>query len=577
MIAEDIASRADAKKTGTGWQAKCPAHDDKSPSLSITQEGNKVLLKCHAGCATADVVAGLGITMADLFTDSRAMSRKPEIVATYDYTDEAGALLFQVCRFIPKDFRQRKPDSTSLDGWTWSTKGVRRVLYGLPKIIDAVKRGLPILICEGEKDVHAAEKHGFIATCNPGGAGKWEDGYTESLRGADVVIVPDNDEPGRKHAELVASNLKGIAKSVRTLKLPIGKDLYDFFANGGTPEQLIQLIDRAKPCRTFAEQVEDRRWNPNLIPPAIRPVYSIGAVPIATPGNLQSISAHAKTGKSAFINAMLAAPMALDGSDTFGLVSANAEGKAVLHIDTEQSLEDFWHQVRRAIRRAGLDNPPAWLAPYCFTGFDAKHARLALTIAAEQAAQHFGGIHSIHLDGVADLVCDVNDSEECNAFVAELHAMAIQYDCPIVGVIHFNPSNDKTRGHLGSQLERKAETNLRLDKEGEVTDVWSEKQRRAPILKGTGPRFKWSDEAGMHVSCESKASARDSAKVQKLIFERDEAFGDRPAMRYNELVSTLMEVLRVSDKTAERRVDAFRHCGIIQKAVPNVWIKKDLQ
>jgi len=104
-----------------------------------------VLVKCQAGCSAKAVVDALGLRMADLFANGGGKKARTgngsraNIVATYDYRDEAGKLLFQVCRFDPKDFRQRRPDPSALDGWTWKTTGVRRVLYRLPELLAAVK------------------------------------------------------------------------------------------------------------------------------------------------------------------------------------------------------------------------------------------------------------------------------------------------------------------------------------------------------------------------------------------------------------------------------------------------------
>ena len=192
------------KRKGNGWMAKCPAHDDRTPSLSINEaRGGKILLKCFAGCTLEAVCAALELTPADLFTDE-AKPVQRRIVATYPYHDKSGKLLFEVVRFEPKDFCQRKPDSTALDGWTWNTKGVQKVLFRLPEILAAIASGKFIFACEGEKDVLAMVKKGFSATCNPGGAGKWQDSYTETLRGANVVIIADKDKAGRAHAQLVA-------------------------------------------------------------------------------------------------------------------------------------------------------------------------------------------------------------------------------------------------------------------------------------------------------------------------------------------------------------------------------------
>jgi putative DNA primase/helicase len=97
------------------------------------------------------------------------------IVATYDYTNTNGDLLFQVARYEPKDFRQRRPDGNG--GWIWKMAGVEKVLYRLPAVIAAVAAGHTIFIVEGEKAVHALESLGLAGTCSPGGAGKWRAEY----------------------------------------------------------------------------------------------------------------------------------------------------------------------------------------------------------------------------------------------------------------------------------------------------------------------------------------------------------------------------------------------------------------
>ena len=180
-----------------------------------------------------------------------------DFVATYDYFDESGALLFQVCRRADKSFPQRRPDGKG--GWAWGTKDVRKVLYRLPETVEAIAAGHMILVVEGEKDANAAWRIGLPATCNPGGASehgqkpKWRQEFSESLRGADVVIVPDNDEPGYAHAKSIANSLAGIAKRVRVLKLADhwrevaakrGGDLSDGLAAGHTREELDALIEQ---------------------------------------------------------------------------------------------------------------------------------------------------------------------------------------------------------------------------------------------------------------------------------------------------------------------------------------------
>lgn len=177
---------------------------------------------------------------------STAKPRK--IVAEYDYVDENGERLFQVVRLDPKDFRQRRPDPTAVDGWTWKVKGVRQVPYRLPELVEAISEDRVVLVVEGEKDVDNLAKWGIPATCNAGGAGKWHSDLVEHFRGADVVMLPDNDEAGHKHAAVVGAALREVAKSVRALDLPGLQpkgDVSDWIADGGTPERLYQLLERA--------------------------------------------------------------------------------------------------------------------------------------------------------------------------------------------------------------------------------------------------------------------------------------------------------------------------------------------
>jgi hypothetical protein len=174
-------------------------------------------------------------------------SNKPRIVATYDYTDEENNLLFQVVRFHPKDFRQRRPDGP--DGWIWSLSETRRVIYRLPGVRVAIDFEEVVYIVEGEKDVDALHTKKLVATCNPGGAGKWRPEYNASLSGADVVVVADNDDAGRNHAQQVAAALHRVARRVRVLDIgkiwhacPEKGDISDWIKAGGTVEKLVAMV-----------------------------------------------------------------------------------------------------------------------------------------------------------------------------------------------------------------------------------------------------------------------------------------------------------------------------------------------
>src|SRR5688572_14637741 len=148
MTADSITRALKARRSGSCWMAKCPAHDDNNPSLSIREVDAKVLLHCHAGCTQREVIEAL--KARGVWQPSRV--ENPRIVATYDYTDEHGNLLYQIVRYQPKDFKQRRPDGCG--GWIWR-KGGRQVLYRLPEVLEA-----PIVfVVEGEQDVETLRQY----------------------------------------------------------------------------------------------------------------------------------------------------------------------------------------------------------------------------------------------------------------------------------------------------------------------------------------------------------------------------------------------------------------------------------
>jgi putative DNA primase/helicase len=262
----------DYEERSDGYWCICPNHDDHYPSLHLKEaKDGTALLICRAGCDQADVLAALegrGVQKRDLFADNAGGSVVPirdgnsdrssnarrghpahprargRIVETYDYADEHGQLLYQTVRFIPKDFRQRKPDGRG--GWDWTLQDVRLVPYRLPELL-AADRGQLVLVCAGEKDVERARELGFVSTTNPLGEGKWREAYSEHLRSRRVAVIPHNDGPGEKHGEAVARSLHGKAASVKVLRLPGvpegGGDLSDWADAGGTAEDLRRLID----------------------------------------------------------------------------------------------------------------------------------------------------------------------------------------------------------------------------------------------------------------------------------------------------------------------------------------------
>lgn len=189
------------------------------------------------------------------------VEQESNLVASYDYTDVNGKLIFQVCRYNPKSFRQRRPDK---GGWTWNLEGVKRPLYNLP----GIRAADFVWVVEGEKDADALIKRGVCATTNAGGAKKWEPSYTETLKGKDVIICGDTDDAGEEHNELVFQAIKNKARSVRRLTLPslFYKDVSDFLEKESI-EELKEMASKIEPLfhgnpvpvQTMAEMEEEYR------------------------------------------------------------------------------------------------------------------------------------------------------------------------------------------------------------------------------------------------------------------------------------------------------------------------------
>lgn len=230
--------------------AQCPGPDhvngDRNMSLSIGQGRVGAVVNCHKGCSSDTILEALGMSAADLFDESlekftRNAGKGKRVVAEYDYTDEHGEVLFTKVRYDPKGFSQyRRVNGQKV----YSLGDVRRVLYRLPRVIEAVKAGRTVWIAEGEKDVAALEQAGVTATCNFDGAAKegakpkWRPkDYNSHLAGADVVIVADKDKTGEAHALFIARSLAGTARSVRVVEAVAGKDAHDHLGAGRSVDE----------------------------------------------------------------------------------------------------------------------------------------------------------------------------------------------------------------------------------------------------------------------------------------------------------------------------------------------------
>jgi hypothetical protein len=380
---EIAAALGKPQREGRGWKCLCPLHEDTHPSLSVVDRDGRILAICRAGCDQIAVVAELKRRGLWPKPNGHDPSDKPRIVATYAYVDEGGRLLFEVCRLQPKGFRQRRPDGAG--GWVWTTEGVRKVIYHADEIVAAAAasaNGVPwrVYVVEGEKDADRLRNQwGLTATCNPGGAGKWRAGYNKFFTSADVVILGDNDEAGRKHAQEIAQNLVPVAATVRIVKLgglPDKGDVSDWMDAGAGQNDLETLVEATAvvvfepvsaprfgatttAAQLVAREFQEPRW----------------AVPELIAEGLMLLAGKPKTGKSWL--ALDAAVAVAGGYAAFGNIVCpqgdtlllaledNARRlhqrlKAVLQGQPAPAALEIATQWRRA-DEGGLDDLRAWL------------------------------------------------------------------------------------------------------------------------------------------------------------------------------------------------------------------------
>lgn len=319
-----------------------------------------------------------------------------------------------------------------------------------------------------------------------------------------------------------------------------------------------------------------------------RVAFRLADIPVFTGGNISAIVAPPGVGKSAVVGAIIAASnvVGTDGVDCLGFSGPNYEKLPVLHFDTEQSKGDHQKLLHRSLRRSKRDRFPSWFHSYHLTGKAAPECRhLVETAISKFGRKHAGKLGAVIIDGWADLVTNPNDEGECFPFIARMHLLAIKYAVPIIGVLHLNPGKEgKSRGHLGSHLERKAETVLQLEMDADmVTAIWATKKRGVPIRKENGPRFQWSDELGMHALVldwkEQAAARREEKKAKKEaarptafkeVYSREEQVSFYPASHEApkprpQIFRKAHEVSKVSDKSFNRFRLEFLRDGWIEE------------
>jgi hypothetical protein len=319
------------------------------------------------------------------------------------------------------------------------------------------------------------------------------------------------------------------------------------------------------------DRIREFEFNFDNPPPAEPWLLSISGVEMCHPGNVTTIEALQKAGKTAFVCAAHASILAGGRAHLAWTSDGNPDGKAVLHFDTEQSRGHSDEAARRSLNRAEVTGPPpCWFKSWALRMLSVPELNSALEATMAHFSAEFGGIHSVWLDGGADFVKSVNEEETAVALVGKLGRLASQYHCTIVVVIHQNPGQHgeggKSRGHLGSELYRKSETILRLHKDdNEITTVTSIYTRGAPLDRSNPVMFQFSQEAGMHMLLtpgevvQVLAQQNDLAGIMRAVWGPDPEWTGRQ-------VDVLRRMPDGAPSTKKRRLTELVEFGWVQRS-----------
>lgn len=356
-------------------------------------------------------------------------------------------------------------------------------------------------------------------------------------------------------------------------------DLKKTFETRGDVNEAIlryQKLVESGPPPTLRESLRGREFQIDSPPVKPEPVFSLRGLPLCTAGNVSNIQALPKAGKSAVVEALVAATLVgVTGwppegpvPDTLDFTARNPQEKALIHFDTEQSHYDHHALVRRALERANDCGQPPWLHSYSVADLGVLERMECLRTALKMAEETDGGVMAVLLDGIGDLCTNPNDAEEAFALVAELHTLAIRHDCVFVTVLHENPGSEtgKTRGHLGSQLERKAETNLRLAKDAHgITTMWTDRARHCQLNKNSGVCFAWNPEKRMHTGCGTAGEIKRAAARDTMEDEARRVFGEKEAMRHGAILDGIVVELGLKERASKSRIQKWNAEGIVRK------------
>ncbi len=463
-------------------------------------------------------------------------------------------------------------------------KSKLRFLYGGEKVDDYVfgfqqlpSKGDMIFITGGEKDVLSLTAHGFNAICFNSESAQIPENIIEGLqlRFRHIIILYDSDETGIREAKRQTEALTQY--KVLSLTLPLQgnkseKDVSDYFALGNGSEDLKALLSDMftqmyAQTMMILQSCEIDYDNP---PDASKSVVAVNGVPLGTQDNLFCITGGEGTGKSNYIAAILAGTLGterLDAEQTLGLeVTPNPKGLAVLHYDTEQSEAQLHKNLGKTLRRASLTSVPDFYHSLYLASLSRKD-RLKLIRESMDLFHHkHGGIHLVVIDGIADLIRSANDETESIAIVDELYRLAGIYNTCIICVLHFVPNGIKLRGHIGSELQRKAAGILSIEKDEnpEYSVVKALKVRDGSPLDVPMTLFGWDKALEMHVYRGEKSKEdKEKRKSNELHAVIREAFRSATRLSYQQLCEILMRELDIKDRTAKKYIAYMKEQGIL--------------
>lgn len=441
-------------------------------------------------------------------------------------------------------------------------------------------KGDLLFITGGEKDVMSLAAHGFHAICFNSETTVIPTSVLIllSYRFKHIVLLYDMDKTGLEVSAKRQEELKPFA--LKRLLLPLAgtkeeKDVTDYFALGHTHDDLLRLFlnhldSLYKEDMSALKSCELDFNNP---PPVAQMIVSVNGVPLGTQGNLLCITGGEGTGKSNYVAALIAGavkPENAEGIDTLGIsIEGNPKGKAVLFYDTEQSEVQLYKNVSTLLRRCGRDTMPEWFKAYCLTGMSRKERLKSIVLSMDKFHYQYGGIHLVVIDGIADLIRCANDEAESIAVVEELYRLAGIYNTCIVTVLHFIPNGLKLRGHLGSELQRKAAAILSIEKDTNpaVSVVKALKVRDGSPLDVPLMQFAWDKEKAMHAYLgEKPKEEKDRRKEEELVAVARELFSRKRFIGYMELSEELQTAFEVKERTAKSYIRFMREKEIIVKS-----------